>query len=200
MVLADVKPGTKHDNGGGGWLLFLGVRVLGVYTTTRVPQFIKVWHRQGQSGQLAVGSRRRGGGWHPTRLCDLSACACMCACTLHFRHRVRTTHLIQTWQLFFLPSPLLSISLLCFLSLLSFQQDYLQGDSSKAHKILGWRPKVTFEVRCRKPGEVKKNLWRYYKHRLGISWGNWNQPQGKQCPKTEITRLTPANKDLLWLS
>lgn len=31
--------------------------------------------------------------------------------------------------------------------LLSFQQqDFLQGDSSKAQRILGWKPKVTFEV------------------------------------------------------
>ncbi len=38
-------------------------------------------------------------------------------------------------------------------SLLSlFSQDYLQGDSTKAYQELGWKPKVTFEVRVTHPG------------------------------------------------
>lgn len=201
-VLPDVKPGAKYDNGGaGGVLLVLGSwLVREVYTTTRVPQFIRVWHRRGQPGQSAVGSRRRGGGVDNQRDSVTSVRVRACVITLHLLH-LRHHNRIRTWQLFSLPSSLLSVSVLCFLSLLYFQQDYLQGDSSKAHKILGWRPKVTFEVRCHTPGEVTKSMEvLLYKYRLGILWGNWIQPQRKQCPTTKITKFTQACKDLLWLS
>lgn len=43
---------------------------------------------------------------------------------------------------------------LAFTFPLSPLQDYLQGDSSKAHQRLGWKPKVTFEVRV-----TQKHTW-----------------------------------------
>lgn len=36
----------------------------------------------------------------------------------------------------------------CVISFLFQQQEHLQGDSSKAQRMLGWKPKVSFEVRA----------------------------------------------------
>lgn len=100
--------------------------------TTRVPQFIMawtVWHKQGGLDRPVVKKPREGINdsedlWPPSPSRERVGILWFCASNLT-----------------------VSFSLLLLRYLLSFQQqDFLQGDSSKAQKILGWKPKVTFEV------------------------------------------------------
>lgn len=116
--------GVGGDGGTGSWA--------GGYTT-RVPQFILVWLAPtGQSGQNMVESRRWVGGGG------------LGGGVQRERQRLIINHMTlwiisssdaadQAW-------PLVYFSLLL--------QDYLQGDSTKAYNSFGWKPKVTFQVRC----------------------------------------------------
>lgn len=73
-VSLDLEPGAKPSGGG---RMSEGLRgrvwVGGSWArgyTTRVPQFIMLWHQRWLSGQIG-GGEPRGGDWWPGRLCDL---------------------------------------------------------------------------------------------------------------------------------
>lgn len=73
-VSLDLEPGA-NPSGGSVWVRGWGGRgwVGGSWArgyTTRVPQFIMLWHQRGLSGQIG-GGEPRGGDWWPGRLCDL---------------------------------------------------------------------------------------------------------------------------------